>query len=362
MPTTSASPDRRDAVWRCMRAALISCVLLGPGEVSAESVAATAEAAALGPSSLTAALLPGAGPGCELVPDAPRAVAKVIDGETLQLQDGTEVRLIGALTPRAFDAGVAGADWPAEREARSALEATVSGRAVVTATVGRKFDRYGRLLAHVFLLRDDGPVWLQAALVAAGQARAYVLPESTACAEPLIAQEAAARAASAGLWRNPAYAVRDASRTGELSKLRNSYQIVDGIVTGIADVRGHVYVNFGDDWRTDFTAGVATARVDRQWLDEVRALAGKRVRVRGWIERQNGPYIAVVDRSQLQVLDDTTVPAAAAEPSPEAGPVLSVAEPPPTTRRKRRGSRGAAAASPSNETPLQSPAEPVAGQ
>ena len=34
-----------------------------------------------------------------------RTVARVIDGETVALDDGTELRLIGALTPRALDAG-----------------------------------------------------------------------------------------------------------------------------------------------------------------------------------------------------------------------------------------------------------------
>ena len=63
---------------------------------------------------------PGAQPpatGCELEPGPVRTVARVLDAETLQLDDGGEVRIIGALAPRARDAAAVPGEWPAEQQA-----------------------------------------------------------------------------------------------------------------------------------------------------------------------------------------------------------------------------------------------------
>ena len=336
---------RRSACWwspQWLGCAVVGALLLAWLGAQA-AYAQTAPDAPPPPGAVTAnsrhAANAAAGP-CHLEPGPPRAVAKVLDGETLQLDDGSEVRLIGALAPRAFDAGVADADWPAERQARASLEALLAGQTVALAQVaGKRTDRYGRQLAQVLVLRDGTWSWVQAAQVAVGQARAQALPDAPGCAAALLVHETAARAVLAGVWANPAYAVRDASRPRELLRLRNSYQLVEGVVTGVAEVRGRVYVNFGDDWRNDFTAGISTTRGERDWLDAVRGLAGARVRVRGWIERSNGPFIAVADRSQLEVLDGASSVATTA------------AEVAPTPRRRKRAPRAAMPAEPPTDAP-----------
>ena len=82
-----------------------------------------------------------------------------------------------------------------------------------------------------------------------------------------------------------------------------------------ARVRGRLYLNFGDDWRTDFTVTVAPgdARLfddDPVWaplLDAAGGLAGladRRVRVRGWLGRYNGPEITLTHPEQIEFLDN----------------------------------------------------------
>ena len=66
-----------------------------------------------------------------------RTVARVLDGETLTLDDGSVVRLIGALAPRARDAGDAPGAWPPESEAVKALSDLVLGKKVKLAFGGR---------------------------------------------------------------------------------------------------------------------------------------------------------------------------------------------------------------------------------
>ena len=74
-----------------------------------------------------AASQPAATLPCAFEPGPSRAVAAVLDGDTVRLDDGIEVRLIGALAPRASDAG-SGTDveWPPAKEAHEALAALVT--------------------------------------------------------------------------------------------------------------------------------------------------------------------------------------------------------------------------------------------
>ncbi len=239
------------------------------------------------------------------------AVTRVIDAETIGLDDGSEVRLTGTLAPRRPQSSISGAPWAPETAATAALTQLVIGASVEIATAGRTSDRYGRKLAHVFMRRDGVPLWVQGQLLAQGHARAYVLPGSTACIEDMLAIEKGAREAGLGLWANAAYAVRPALRSRQMMGLRSTFQIVEGRVEAIAEVRGAVYLNFGSDWRNDFTAGVVrgrkAAKVANPAFDAL-ALKGKRVRVRGWIERRNGPFIEIVHPGQIEVLDGGGAP------------------------------------------------------
>ena len=62
-----------------------------------------------------ASALDEARPACAgLEPGPTRTVTRILDGETVALDDGTELRLIGALAPRAIDAGAEPGTWPAE--------------------------------------------------------------------------------------------------------------------------------------------------------------------------------------------------------------------------------------------------------
>src|SRR5687767_4447225 len=65
------------------------------------------------------------------VPAGPtRSVARVIDGETLLLDDGTELRLVGALAPRAIDADAEAGDWPLATGTTQAVRELVLGKSI----------------------------------------------------------------------------------------------------------------------------------------------------------------------------------------------------------------------------------------
>jgi len=282
---------------------------------------------------------PGAQTGqraeCTLQAGPAQAVVRVIDAETLLLDDNREVRLIGALAPRSPDMRSGARPWPPEQQTIEVLRDLVLGRSVELAYGGRRRDRYGRLLAHLFLDRAGERVWVQGQLLSSGHARAYGLPGSFACMRELLAHERAGREAQAGLWSNAAYAVRPAWRTRALMRMRNTYQIVEGRVLRVASSKSTTYLNFGRDWRRDFTAGVAagTARAHAQWAKTLASLEGRRVEVRGWIEYRNGPYIRIEHPSQIAILEAEPRPS---EPAPGAPTVSSdPKEMPPRQKQER---------------------------
>jgi endonuclease YncB( thermonuclease family) len=255
--------------------------------------------------------------GCELQGGPTRAVVRIIDSETVQLDDNLEVRLIGALAPRAPDMRPDAQPWPPEQQAKAALRDLVLGRSVKLAFAEQRFDRYGRLLAHLFLDRDGERTWVQGTLLTSGHARAYGLPGSFACMPELLAHERVAREARTGLWSHAAYAARRALRPRAILRKRNTYQIVEGRVAHVAPTKSRTYLNFGTDWRSDFTAGI-DARLLRaypEWAGSLADLEGRRIEVRGWIEYRNGPYINVEDPSQIEAMDEDAPASASQAPA-----------------------------------------------
>ena len=121
----------------------------------------------------------------------------------------------------------------------------------------------------------------------------------------MLAIEAEARAARRGLWGDGTFRIADARDTDALLARRLSFEIVEGEVANVAEVGGRVYVNFGSDWRRDFTATVPRRLIaDKpEAVARLKALGGTRVRVRGWIEKRNGPMIEISDLAEIEVAE-----------------------------------------------------------
>jgi len=271
---------------------------------------------------------------CTLDPGPTRTVTRVLDAETLVLDDGSAVRLIGALAPRARDANTERGSWPPETEAIKALSDLVLGKKVNLAFGGRRKDRYGRFLAQVFLNDRGKKDWVQGTLLAEGHARMYGLSESFTCAHELIAHEAEARRKGLGLWSNGVYRLMPADNPGALMKTRGKYERVIGGVASIGKTKSTTYLNFGTDWHTDFTVriGKKVLAADPDFSRMVDGLAGKQIIVRGWIERRNGPLIDVVDPSQIESPgDNTNANVSAVAPSANTQPASAPAALQPNT-------------------------------
>lgn len=247
----------------------------------------------------------------------PLRVTAVLDGDTLELEDGRRVRLAGieAAKPPRHANPTDGRVWPlAEAATRTLSELALGHRVALHGPA--PVDRHGRLLAH--LVREDG-LWLQSALVVRGLARVHTRPDARAYAAELLAGEEGARNAGRGLWRSRVYAVRDAADPEELARDRDSFQLVEGVVLAVTKSGGEAWLDFGADWRSDVTVHIGRAamrEVTRAGIDPL-SFEGRRVRVRGWITLRNGPLIEIAHPEQIERLEPEAVRNAAVSPTPE---------------------------------------------
>lgn len=246
-------------------------------------------------------------------------VVSVPDGHTLILDTGLEVRLAFIRAP-----GPAQGRAPAEpgyAEARNALAELTLGRVPALeppADAADARDRHGRLIALAVVsdlvrqpliqarLTQDGLVRVDPEISvheAASEDGADILERTRA----LLRFEDEARAASRGIWREPYYAVRDAEAA---SASAGAFQIVQGQLVDAAQVRGVTYLNFGPDYRSDFTGVIARDVASRFDIERLLAAPGARLRLRGLVTSRNGPMIELTQPTQIEwLVADETPPA-----------------------------------------------------
>ena len=270
--------------------------------------------------------------GCMLPAGPVRAVTRVLDGDTLQLDDGSELRLIGALAPHAGDAGADAGAWPPAEAAQRTLSDLVLGRSLALAFGGLRTDRYGRWLAHAIVETEGRKDWVQGTMLARGMARAYALTDNAACITDLMDRERPAREGKLGLWANAAYQIRSADDARDLLAYRHTFQLVQGRIATISNTRGTAYLNFAQD-RRGFAVVMKRASHALPTGTLPEGLAGRTALVRGWIDRRNGPVIAIDTAGQIELLD-----------SPDAVGSLQRAAPRRHDRAQKRSVPGGRAA------------------
>ncbi len=168
-----------------------------------------------------------------------------------------------------------------------------------------RINRMGHHIAH--LVRADDQVWTQGLLLSLGVARVRTTKYNPEMAEQMLALEEKARQEKSGLWAIDKFSVL--SPDNVKSKI-GSYQIVEGVVKNITMYKNKIYLNFGVNWKEDFTIGISAfdLRSFKEKDINPRKLKGKRIRVRGWIESYNGPYIYIDHAGRIEALFDNKKP------------------------------------------------------
>jgi micrococcal nuclease len=135
-------------------------------------------------------------------------VKRSVDGDTLQLESGERVRLIGIDTPEVHESNKLSRDSRRTQQdkntikklGRRAWEFTrnlVEGKRVSLEFDVEKYDRYGRLLAYVYL--KDG-TFVNAEIVKQGYASLLTIPPNVKYADLFLQLYQEARLNKRGLW------------------------------------------------------------------------------------------------------------------------------------------------------------------
>jgi endonuclease YncB( thermonuclease family) len=258
--------------------------------MAAASVAATVQAAAQS--------------ACKPAPLDEGIVQAIADGRAVRLTNGRTVRLAGVEIPRRDGGAIA-------RAVGTALETALTGRKVTLWRLGASEDRYGRVVALVSAEPRGaaGPIeitqtvqWL---LLSKGLARVAARVGDAACARELLAIEQAARGAGLGLWADPYYVISQAEDPARILAARGHFAVIEGTVLSVRESGSIIYVNFGRRWSDDFTVTVPK-RNERTFTAaglNLKALASRRVRVRGTVEERGGPWIEVTRPEQIEIAE-----------------------------------------------------------
>lgn len=217
----------------------------------------------------------------------------VFDGDTLRLDDGRRVRLLGIDAPETAHEGRA-AEALGDAAKSALAELAPRGTRLGLRLEAERRDRYGRWLAHLVL--GDGTN-LQAELLRRGLATTLVIPPNEWAHECYAKVQSHARREKRGLWGLARFQPVDVET---LPAGTRGYRIVRGRVQRIGVSSGNVWLNF--DQRV-------ALRIPRSALRnfpnlDIEALRGRHIEARGRLEpRKRRLRMTVRHPSALTILD-----------------------------------------------------------
>ncbi len=218
-------------------------------------------------------------------------VRYVIDGDSLKLANGQELRIIGINTPEHGDFLADKARQTLKQNLRQGINGGKNSKIKIYRSLGSdKRDSYGRILAHLWLLGDDGR-WTSPAINLLEQGLAFhiaIFPnlEYISC---YAAAEQQAKTAKRGLWDN----WRPLAASSK--KLKPGFAFIKGDIVEIID-KGR----FGSELiMSGGSIGLWIPAKSYKLFGgkhKLKAFIGQRAVARGWIYRYKDNR-----RLQLQV-------------------------------------------------------------
>lgn len=232
-------------------------------------------------------------------------VAKVISPYTVQLDDGRTLWLVNIEYPGYDPHEPSKLTLTALDILRDMLEGqTIEIYQSPKKGVGR-LNRMGHHLAHI--KRQDTGLWVQGTLTALGLAFAYPLERNPEMMRELLTFEENARTQKLGIWDESSdFTVRSPDT---IENHLNSYQIVEGQIRSTTLKNNRIFINFGQDWRTDFTIAIPPGdkrKFTKAGLDPMN-WNQRRIQVRGWARSYNGPYIEITHPEMIKLYPESPI-------------------------------------------------------
>lgn len=238
-------------------------------------------------------------PALAAVEQAWKRVTHVIDGDTFVTDDGSHVRLLNINTAE-IDRQSKRSE-PFANQALTQLTKTIMNQRVRLVFGERHKDRYGRLLAHVYTEKGQ---WVNKMLIDLGLAHVYTFPDNRSHGKTLIKHENIAKKQKVGMWAHPRW--KTYTQVGGIpDSAIGQFNHYEGKVVSAKRVRDRTYLNFGDNWRTDFSVEIPSRFEElfkQSGIDIEKDYTGKKLQIRGVFMPVNGILVRATHPEQLTII------------------------------------------------------------
>jgi len=209
-------------------------------------------------------------------------VKRVYDGDTITLENGDRVRLLGINTPeiesrhrKGEEGGQAAKQWLQDKLQQGIvfLEYDLQNK-----------DKYGRSLAHLFLENGEH---LNTELVQAGLATLSIIPPNLRYADDLEEAESIAFQQGLGIWGIASYQPISIEVLSKASKISGWHRF---LATAMKIKTTRKYSRLIVNEQVDI-------RIPKENLDlfpDLDSYIGKEIEIRGWASRSKGHYSILV--------------------------------------------------------------------
>jgi len=214
-------------------------------------------------------------------------VAYVYDGDTIKLENGKKIRLLGIDTPEV--ASHYQKATPGGNAAKKWLKKQLDGSDVYLEYDQQQRDKYKRLLAHVFLENGEH---INTALVKNGLAIVNLFPPNFRYKDELLAAQKVAQQQQLGMWAMKRYQLTSADKVRKVSGWKR-YQ---GTVQSIKNNRKTVRLILNKK------LSVKIAKEHLYLFPDLESYVGQSVEVRGWLSGKKAPFSILVRHPSALIL------------------------------------------------------------
>ena len=215
-------------------------------------------------------------------------VARVYDGDTIILQNGKHVRLLGVNTPEIESrhqveepGGIAAKQW---------LQTQLPNNSKIYLEFDQvKHDKYKRMLAYVYL--PDGK-HLNLALLEKGLGAVSIIPPNGRYADELTRAQQHAERNKLGIWSMPQYQSRPISQISSHTKGWQRFTSTPATLR-----KGKKYTRLIIDDKTD----IRIANANLHLFPELSSYLGKAVAVLGWLARNKDYYTMFISHHSAPI-------------------------------------------------------------
>lgn len=222
-------------------------------------------------------------PGRQLQP-----VAHVYDGDTIILENGKRIRLLGVNTPE-IESRLR-SEEPGGTAAKKWLHNKLQNKPVYLEFDQVKRDKYNRLLAHVFLSNGEH---VNLALLQNGLAAVSIIPPNGRYSEKLIQAQQQAEQSRLGIWSMPEYQPHPITQIANHTK---GWQRFTGTPVAIRKSRKYTRLLFNDK------IDVRVANSNTRLFPDLETYVGKKLEIRGWVTRNKDFYTLLIQHPSALIV------------------------------------------------------------